>query len=329
MRAPEFWAHDGLAARALAPLGLLWRLGTWTRAVSAHPRAVPVPVVCVGNLVAGGAGKTPVAIAVLRALQRLGAEPTFVTRGYGGRLVGPEPVDRAKHDASQVGDEALLLAAAGPCWVARDRSAGIDAAARSGADCVVLDDGFQNPTVAKTVSLVVIDGGYGFGNGRVMPAGPLREPVESGLARADAAVLLGADAVGVGPRLEAAVPVLRARLVPSDAAPVLTGARVVAFAGIGRPEKFFDTLGTLGAELVAVESYPDHHPYTPDEVMRLVEGAAELGARLVTTEKDAARLPHEARPMVEVLPVVVDFDRPEALDALLRPLVGGEARHVG
>src|SRR5438477_9577414 len=190
-----------------------------------------------------------------------------VTRGYGGDLPGPVRIDPARHDANAVGDEALLIAARTPCWVARDRAAGIAAAAEAGAAAILLDDGFQNPSVAKDLSLVVIDAEYGFGNGRVMPAGPLREPVAAGLARADAVVLIG-DAPTPSELSGASCPVLRAAVEPVNGER-FRNARLVAFAGIGRPEKFFATVRRLGGQLAATQSFPDHHPYRPDEIARL------------------------------------------------------------
>src|SRR5437764_3262739 len=192
MRAPEFWHEPpGLAANLLAPVGAAWDIAARLRRAVARPYRAPLPVVCVGNLVAGGSGKTPIVLSLAGMLREAGIAVHIVTRGYGGDLAGPVRVDPGRHDAIAVGDEALLLAAQAPCWVARDRAAGIAAAAEAGAAIVLLDDGFQNPSVAKDLSLVVVDSEYGFGNGRVMPAGPLREPVAPGLARADAIVLIG------------------------------------------------------------------------------------------------------------------------------------------
>src|SRR5580658_2968727 len=192
--APVFWGEEaGLAADLLAPFGAAWDAAGRLRRALARPYRAPAPVICVGNLVAGGAGKTPVTLALTDWLVANGVAVHIVTRGYGGRNVGPLRVDVPRHDADEVGDEALLLASRAPCWVARDRPAGVAAAIEAGAEAVLLDDGFQNPAAAKTLSLLVVDAGYGFGNGRVMPAGPLRENLSRGLARADMVVLLTAD----------------------------------------------------------------------------------------------------------------------------------------
>lgn len=317
MRTPGFWYRPaGLAARLLAPAGALYGFAGGLRAALTQPRRAAVPVICVGNLVAGGAGKTPVALVLAATLTARGGRPWFLTRGHGGRERGPVPVDPARHDAAAVGDEALLLAAAAPCIVARDRVAGAALAAAGGATAVVMDDGFQNPHLAKDLSLVVVDGAVGFGNGHLLPAGPLRESVAAGLARADALVIVGPDRCGAA-ALAGGLPVLAARLSPDPACADLVGRPVFAFAGIGRPAKFFETLAALGARLVAAIPFPDHHPYAPDEVMRLIEHAAALGAQPVTTEKDHVRLPPEARAAVRALPVRLVWQEPARVERLL------------
>ena len=312
---PDFWAEPGLLPTLLQPLAWGYAAAAAARHAWTHPWRAPVPVICVGNLVAGGAGKTPVALALARRLGAQGRAVHLVSRGYGGRLAGPLAVDRARHHAAEVGDEPLLLAEAAPCWVARDRVAGARAAIAAGARLLLLDDGLQNPSLAKDLSLVVVDGGYGFGNGRVLPAGPLRESLGAGLARADAVVLIGADRAGIAPQL-AGKRVLRARLVAENAAE-FAGREVVGFAGIGRPAKFFATLDAAGAKIVARHAFADHHPYGAEEMRRLLAEAEAARARLVTTAKDAVRLPPEWRGRVGVLEVAVVFDDPPALDRLV------------
>ena len=317
MRAPDFWRRDGALAHALAPLSWAWAAGARARQAAAKPERVGAPVVCVGNLTVGGSGKTPTVLALLDRLHARGRRPHALTRGYGGSLPGPIRVEPG-HTAAQVGDEALLLAQSAPTWASRDRPAGARLAVAAGADVIVLDDGFQNPALAKDLSLVVVDGGYGFGNGRLLPAGPLREPIEQGLARADAIVLvLPALSERPAPLPATGLPVLRARLMPEPQAEGLAGLRVLAFAGIGRPEKFFATLVELRAQVVKAHAFADHHAYAAHEVMSLVEEAQRLGAVPVTTAKDAVRLPIEARAMVQVLRVALEFEAPAALEALL------------
>jgi tetraacyldisaccharide 4'-kinase len=321
--APAFWARPpGLISELLLPAGAAWSaVGRLLQAFS-RPYCPPVPLVCVGNLVAGGAGKTPVALSLAAHLVSRGIVLHIMTRGYGGRLGGPMRVDPARHDAADVGDEALLLAARGPCWVARDRAAGVGAAVAAGAKMVLLDDGFQNPVIAKTLSLLVVDAGYGFGNGRVIPAGPLRESLARGLARADAVVLLEAEtkprcmeALGI----DGARPVLHAVLRPVGGER-FAGERLLAFAGIGRPEKFFATLRALGVELVGTRSFPDHHPFRADEIDQLLRAAERAQARLITTAKDIVRVPPRMRAAIEVLEVEIRWADPAALVEFLRPV---------
>lgn len=325
MRAPEFWAaRDSLAARLLTPASVLFTAAARLRHMTTVPQAIGIPVICVGNLVAGGAGKTPVVLSLVERLSRRAAwrdRIHCVTRGYGGSARGPLRVDAARHDFRDVGDEALLLAAAAPTWVARDRVAGGRAAGDAGARIVVLDDGFQNPLLRKDFSLVVIDGGFGFGNGRVLPAGPLREPVSDGLARADAVVIVGEDSQGIAAEIGAR-PCLRATLEPNAGSRArLAGRRLFAFAGIGRPGKFFETLRALECDLAGTRDFPDHHPFTLAEVDQLVRAAQAAGAELVTTAKDAVRLPPAARTHVAVLDVSLAWHDEAALDRLLDPLI--------
>lgn len=314
--APSFWRRDGLVPALLAPAGWGYAAAGALRRAWAAPWQAPVPVVCVGNLVAGGAGKTPVALDLARRLAQRGAHPHILTRGYGGSRPGPLLVDRARHGFHEVGDEALLLAAAAPTWVARDRVKGARAAVAAGAGALVLDDGFQNPRLHQDLRLLVVDGIYGFGNGRLLPAGPLREPISSGLERADAVIIMGDDTAGVRRRVRWR-PALAARLAPTGDAPSLAGARLVPFAGIGAPEKFFALLGSLGAEIVQRYRFPDHHAFGETELRAILAAAERSSAVAITTEKDGVRLPPEFRARVRVLPVEVAWDDPALLERLL------------
>jgi len=316
MRAPDFWQHDGRLAKALQPLAWLYDLLGHLRWAMSTPWTAPVPVICIGNLVAGGAGKTPTALAIGQALARRGIAAHFLSRGHGGRLAGPLRVDSRLHGVDDVGDEPLLLAAAGPAWIARDRVKGARAAVAAGAQAIIMDDGFQNPGLAKDLSLLVFDSAQGLGNGRVHPAGPLRERPSRGLARADGVVILRTGEPAA-PLPDFEMPVLQARLFPSAEAEALRGQRVVAFAGIGRPERFFHTVQELGAELVGQQAFADHHAYGEDEIWALIERARELDAVAVTTAKDAHRLPPGARAMVTVIEVSLTFEREDRLSQLL------------
>jgi len=312
MRTPVFWFtppdRPATMARLLAPLGALYAQATARRVAQDGWRA-PVPVICVGNLNAGGTGKTPTAIAILQMLATRGIAAHVVTRGHGGRLDGPVRVNGQSADL--VGDEPLLLAAFAPTWVAKNRAEGAKAAVLAGARAILLDDGFQNPSVVKDLSIVVVDAAKGFGNGRCIPAGPLREPVVAGLARADLLLAIG-DVPLIG-----ATPDMTGRLDPLPTGMDWAGARVFAFAGIGHPEKFFATLRKTGADIAGTVGLGDHQPLTEAVLIRLTAQAAALNAQLVTTEKDAVRLPTSFRPHVLTLPVRLTIDDPAPLVAAL------------
>lgn len=352
IRTPRHWyRRDGAGFRAakavLVPLSWIWAGVTARRIRRAAPVDPGIPVLCIGNLTLGGTGKTPVVRALAARLAARGRAVHILTRGHGGRLPGPLQVDPSVQTAAEVGDEALMLAHDGlPVWIARDRLAGARAAAAAGAQVVVMDDGHQNPRLAKALSLVVVDGEtrddeWPFGDGSVFPAGPMREPLAAGLARADAVVLLlPADLAKPDSRLLARLqsrPVLTARLEPLEPPP--PGPQL-AFAGIGKPWKFERALGAAGCRLVDFAPLPDHAAIPEATLRMLTDRAQALGAGLLTTEKDWVRLPLAWRARVRVWPVAARFDDEPALDALLAsPLLDGhrlpprahgaaEARHA-
>jgi tetraacyldisaccharide 4'-kinase len=322
MRPPSFWftapERPGLTARFLAPLS--WITAALTaRRVARGGIKVDVPVICIGNLNVGGTGKTPAAIALTQRLTDRGQRVVILSRGHGGSLAGPVAVDIARHSAAQVGDEPLLLAAFAPCVIARDRAAGARMAADMGADVILMDDGFQNPSLHKDLSLLVVDAETGWGNGLCLPAGPLREPVAAGLARAQHLLLIGPDAARAG-FARPDLPITEGRIAPLATGMDWQGQKVIAFAGIGRPEKFFATLRGLGAQVVKSLPLDDHQPLSTALLLRLEADAMLHDAHLVTTEKDATRLPEAFRAKVLTLPVRLDVVDWAALDRALAGL---------
>jgi len=321
MRAPDFWSggSGGIAPLLLSPIAALYGCAT-ARRVARKGWQAPVPVICCGNATAGGAGKTTVALDLGQRLSNRGIAAHFLTRGYGGKLKGPVQVDPAQHDSQAVGDEALMLAAMRPTWVAGDRAAGGRAAVEAGAQVIVMDDGLQNPGLRKDLSLLVVDGNYGFGNGRIIPAGPLREPVAAAASRCRAAVLIGEDETGALSMLPPELPVLRARLVPGPEAELLAGQPVFAFCGIANPRKFFNSLQEAGAVLAGRVAYADHYPFDAGDLRDLLAQAEALRAIPVTTRKDYVRIPPAFRSRVTVLTVQLEWEQPVLLEALLDPL---------
>lgn len=325
MRAPGFWWRPpGALAWILSALG--WLYGAITlRRMRGSGIEVGVPVVCVGNFVAGGAGKTPTAIALAGLLARRGETPFVLMRGYGGSLRGPVEVHAAHHAARAVGDEPLLMARHARTIVARDRAAGAALARALGASVIVMDDGLQNPTLAKRLRLAVVDGASGVGNGYCLPAGPLRAPLEGQLAETDAVLVIGAgtpgEAVAAVARAQG-VAVLQARLEPAqETVSRLQGQAVLAVSGIGRPEKFAATLREAGARIVAERAFGDHHAYTQGDVAALVDEALLYDCLIATTEKDMVKLgplwPHDERHRLLPVPVSLVFAEPERIEALV------------
>ena len=307
MRAPGFWNDPpGFIAGALAPAGWLYSAATARRILQPGYRA-NVPVICIGNLNVGGTGKTPTAIAMIERLVARGRRVAVVSRGYGGSLTGPLQVFEAQHKAAEVGDEPLLLSAFASTFIGRDRAEAVRLAEGAGAEVVLLDDGFQNPSVVKDLSIVVVDAAQGFGNGLCLPAGPLREPVSAGLMRADLVLAIGdaapQDKFAARWGAQMTRPVVQGVLKPLAMGLDWNGLRVIAFAGIGNPSKFFATLRGEGAEVVREVALDDHQPLSEALMRRLELEAAARGAQLVTTEKDAVRLPDRFRMQVLTLAV--------------------------
>ncbi|MEQ8391367.1 MAG: tetraacyldisaccharide 4'-kinase [Thalassospira sp.] len=320
MRDPRFWQHDGIVPTLLRPLSAFWRAGTCIRSLTTTARHPGCPVFCVGNFTVGGAGKTPTAIVLFEILTALGRTPHFVSRGYGGSIAGPHRVDPNNDRAAQVGDEPLLLAQHGPAWISRERFLGAEMAHAAGADAIILDDGLQNPSLIKDCSFAVVDSHYGIGNGQVMPAGPMREPLLNGLEKVRAIILIGDQTPKFITDLPASVPVLRAQIEPINGAD-FANKKVMAFAGIGRPEKFYDSLKQVGAEIVKTQDFDDHHVFSEHELISLRTQAEQLGATLVTTQKDLMRLPMESRNGISSLDIRLAFDAPDQLSTIVKTVL--------
>lgn len=317
MKTPRFWQSHNFTSTALLPASLLYRIGAWADRSFTKPQRAPVPVISIGNATVGGAGKTPAAIALVPLLRDLGHTPHILTRGYKGAALDAHRVTETD-SWQQVGDEALLLARAAPTWVGRDRLASAHAAASAGATILLCDDALQHHALHKDLSLLVIDGAYGIGNGQLLPAGPLRESLTSAAARSDAVILLGADAHHLMPKIR--LPILHADVRFVGDATFLTKTKWLAFAGIGRPEKFFATLTELGAELTATRNFPDHYPYHAADIERLRSDAAALGASLITTSKDHVKLPPQYAAEIVQLPVELIWHDMASLRILLGKL---------
>lgn len=327
MREPRFWARDvdpksreaaPLLRVLLTPLAWVYADATRRRLKRTQPVRVSAHVICVGNLTAGGVGKSPVVAALReRIAQSYGLRTATLSRGYKGKLKGPLKVDLSIHDAADVGDEPLMLAASGEAWIGADRAAAGIAMSADGVEVIIMDDGHQNPGLHKDCSLIVVDSEAGFGNGFVIPKGPLREPALVGLERADALMLMGDSAPPIE-ITESALPIVRGTIVAKARPP---NHPYVAFAGIGRPEKFFDTLKSLEVDIRDAVPFADHHAFTDGDLTYLRRLATDNQARLITTEKDYARLPVDQRLDIETLPIEIQFDDLATLDKLLEDVV--------
>lgn len=324
MREPHFWSVTDLQSRESAQFmrTLLWpisklyaHLGA-RRIAKTTPYKASIPVICIGNLTVGGSGKTPVVARVREYLTQKGLRAASLSRGYKGELKGPLKVDFTNHSAKQVGDEPLMLACSGEAWIGADRVAAAKAMVEDGVEVIIMDDGHQNPTLHKDLSIIVVDGGNPVGNGKVFPSGPLREPVETGLARADSLLIIGdGEKQFTSPRDD--LPLHRAQITPRAPAP---SGPLIAFAGIGRPTKFFDTLTEAGADLVETVPFPDHHTFSQGDLTFLNTLAKERNARLITTEKDYVRLTPDQRDGILAFPITLSLND-EMLDQMLAPVM--------
>lgn len=321
MKTPDFWYQDkNFPALLLSPLSRLYTEFARKHRKASRPSKISAPVICVGNIVAGGAGKTPTALALAKLVQeeKLSLAPFFLTRGYRGKVEGPERVDQS-HDPALWGDEALLLAQSAPTIVSKDRYQGGLLAVNLGADCVIMDDGMQNYSMQKTISFCVIDGARGFGNKQVIPQGPLRQPLEDGMALADAFILVGDDKRSIRDILPNGKPVFEAKLKTSDKSIITAGSDYVAFCGIGYPEKFRSSLKSAGINVVDFKAFADHHDYSAKDIDAMLQYAGNKNARLITTRKDFVRLPNfSGKENIDVLDVCLVFEKPDDVSSFIR-----------
>ncbi len=328
MRAPDFWKARGFISTLLLPASLLYAFAGHLRRIFTKPVKVSAPVICIGNLSAGGTGKTPITLSIGKMLSEAGHTPHIITRGYGGNQRGPLQVRPDHHQATEVGDEPLMLAQSLPTWVSRDRAQGAKAAINAGADILLLDDGFQNPTLIKDLSLIVVDGTLGFANGRIIPAGPLRESVQVGIKRADAIILMGNPSDNICPELSTfleGITVLPAHVEPKvlNEQISVTNKSIFAFAAIGYPQKFYTTLEQFGAKLVGTRDFPDHHAYSRSDLLDVIKSATAAGAELIyTTEKDYTKIPDDLRDKINSLPIQAVWDNPNTLMKLINKTLG-------
>jgi tetraacyldisaccharide 4'-kinase len=319
---PDFWyIRNSACKKVLSPLSVFYQYGILVSQLFHSVQEINVPVICVGNLVVGGAGKTPTVLSIADILKSLGKKVHILTRGYGGKERGPILLDLDCHNAELVGDEPLLLAQSSPTWVSKDRVLGAHAAVKAGAEIILMDDGFQNLSLRKDLSFLVVDGTYGFGNECMIPAGPLREPIEGGIARADVVVVVGDDLYGVA-KYVSSKPIIKAIFVPDKQSVQLVADRpVIAFAGIAHPDKFFNSVVSAGGQILHRQTFQDHHRFRQDEIQSLLEKANTHNALLLTTDKDHVRLSPEAKRFVSSFKVSLKFKHVDDLIKLLKPVL--------
>lgn len=308
MKTPKYWQSNSLLSKILTPIGWLYGLATQMRLKLKKAPKADIPVICIGNITAGGTGKTPVSVSVAKMLATDMYHPFFLTRGYGGKLQNVM-VNTKKHSAEDVGDEPLLLAQQAPVIVNANRYEGAKLAIQEGADIAIMDDGFQNPSLHKDLSFLVFDGSYGIGNGKIIPAGPLRETFENGIKRADALIILGKDKHNLAERCK--LPVFFGHTEALQT--TVNNGKVLAFAGIGHPQKFYHTLGQLGFDVAETIDFPDHHFYRKEELENILQKAKELNAEVYTTGKDFVKIPPSLQKYINVLEIAVVWDNPDEL----------------
>ena len=322
LKAPKFWylKKDTFLSRSLYPLSLLFRLGTKIRNITSHNNKFKFPVICIGNIVVGGAGKTPVAIKIGELLKIAGYNPHFISKGYAG-IVKRSTLVETWHSPKSVGDEPLLLSQIAPTWIGKDRNNSIKLAKNMGADCIIMDDGFQNPSIHKDFSIIVINAAQEFGNKRVMPAGPLRESIKRGLSRTNLIVMIGEITNSLQKIIPDHIPIIEAKFKINNENKIFKGQKITAFAGIAYPEKFFNSLREQGAKIIKEITYPDHHIYDENDLLSLAEIANKTQSILVSTQKDFVRIPKSYRSLVNTLEGKIFFEKEDIIKEILTNII--------
>jgi len=315
IKTPHFWTELSWQSVILFPVSYIWRFGHYAQQKILNTKETEIPVICVGNLTVGGSGKTPVVITLCRFLSGIGKSTSILTRGFGGKEKGPIFVSTNLHQSLDVGDEPLMMAHSLDVCVSRNRPLGANHILdKKKYDCIVMDDGLQNPTLKKDLNIAVFDGKFGIGNGFLLPAGPMRQKLEVGIQNIDLVIFNGKDETGLGQKIPPHIPIFTGELQPDEEiVEKMKNRRVYGFAGIGNPSRFFKTLNDIGADLVGEAHFADHHPYTDADLTQLYEEAMQSGAELVTTQKDWMRLPTDWRDRVLTVPVRIHFSADDTI----------------
>tara|TARA_B100000686_G_C16700785_1_gene923241 strand:+ start:521 stop:1486 length:966 start_codon:yes stop_codon:yes gene_type:complete len=321
MPIPKFWEKNNILSLILTPLSFSYELLYKLRKILTKPTQLNIPVVCIGNITVGGAGKTPTAMTVAKYFLSKGLNPHFLSRGYGRKLKGTIKVNH-HHSSLMVGDEPILLSKIAPTWVCDNKLDGAKEAQKNGADVLIMDDGFQNPTIYKNLSFLVIDEGFGFGNNKIIPAGPLRERVSEAISRADGIIVIKSPDGETKDFINYCTkPTIYANLIPSEESALFEKTKITAFCGIGRPNKFYSSIQSIGAEIVSKHNFSDHHNYTPEELMEIIEDSSFNQSTPVTTEKDWVRLPEEAKKMISYIKVDLVFTNSKTIYKMLDSII--------
>jgi len=322
LKAPKFWYQkkDSYLSRSLYPLSLLFRLGTKIRNFASTSKKSSLPVICIGNIVVGGAGKTPVSLKIGKILIKAGYKPHFISKGYAG-IIKTSTLVESWHSPTSVGDESILLSKVAPTWIGKNRNLSGEYAKMQGGDCLIMDDGFQNPTIYKDFSIIVINASQEFGNKRVMPSGPLRESIKRGLTRTNLVIVIGDTTDDLKKVIPSHIPIMSAKFAINKENKIFKGQKITAFAGIAYPEKFFISLAEQGAQIVKEVIYPDHHIYHENDLLKLAEIANKTQSILVSTQKDFVRIPKSYHSLVNTLEGEIVFDNEELLLEILSNVV--------